>query len=583
MRYLLLTIIFSYCTIPIDNKSNPGQDLENLVQFYWDFQTKEYPMFATQVGANTANDQLGSFRLEDYERRGSVYDSLLKVLDSWELSGLTKNQAIEYQLIRYQLKDHVSSVQYKSYLMPLLADAGFHISFAFLPSYTPFETVEDYENYISRLKQFPGYVTQHIQLLKQGLELGITQPKVIFEGYEVTYRTHMIDDPAASTFYEPFRQITLELDQESLAVLQAEAQQAVMQVIEGYRSFGRFMEEEYIPQTRTDLGASSLPNGEAYYQQRIDHFTTLKLTAKQVHELGLEEVSRIKAEMVVVMEEVGFTGELKEFISVLRKDPQFYAKDPAELIAYASLLSKKADAALPRFFGKLPRQPYGVAPVPVHLAPKYTGGRYIPADINSASPGYFWVNTYDLPSRPFYVLPALTLHEAVPGHHLQFALSQELTGFSPFRKNLYISAFGEGWGLYSEYLGKEMGIYEDPYADFGRLTYEMWRACRLVVDTGIHAFGWTREEVLQYMTDHTALSIHEITTETDRYISWPGQALSYKLGELKIKELRLKAQNSLGAAFNLREFHDVILSQGTLTLPILEEVVDHYIDENINR
>jgi uncharacterized protein (DUF885 family) len=298
---------------------------------------------------------------------------------------------------------------------------------------------------------------------------------------------------------------------------------------------------------------------------------------EEVYQTGLREVARIEKEMDDVMKEVGFKGTLKEFIAMLRTDPRFYATTPEGLLKEASYIAKKVDWTLPRFFGKLPRQPYGVQPVPAFLAPGYTGGRYSPAPINSGRAGEYWVNTYDLKSRPLYVLESLTLHEAVPGHHLQMALTQELEHVPQFRRNLYLSAFGEGWALYCEYLGEEMGFFKDPYARFGKLTYEMWRACRLVIDVGIHAKDWTRDQAVQYLADHTALSIHEVNTEVVRYIAWPGQAVSYKIGELKIRELRKKAEDALKEKFDIRAFHDMILSQGTVTLNILEQMTDAFI------
>ncbi len=579
MRYLWILLLILSCADPADKTDVKEILIDELVDFFWEFELHEYPMFATQVGVNTFNDQLGSFKEEDFQRRGAVYDSLLQVLDGWNSQDLSPEDRLEYELIRYHLSDLSAEVNFKRYQIPLLADGGFHIAFAFLPSSTPFKKKQDYYNYLQRLNQFPEYVQQHIELMRAGLAGGMTQPQVIFEGYEVTYRTHIVEDITKSQFFKPFLKLQLGLSPSDSLDLLTQATSAVKHVIQGYSNFSAFMEEEYIPRTRISLGASELPEGQAYYQQRIEHFTTLSLTAREIHDIGLQEVARIKGEMQEIIDEVGFEGDLQGFINYLRSDPKFYAREAQELMHYAAYLSKKADAALPKLFGKLPRQPYGVAPVPEHLAPKYTSGRYISADIHSTLPGYYWVNTYNLSSRPMYVLPALTLHEAVPGHHLQSALTQELEGFSAFRKNLYISAFGEGWGLYCEFLGQEMDIYEDPYTNFGRLTYEMWRACRLVVDTGIHAFGWTRDQVRDYMLQHTALSYHEITTETDRYISWPGQALAYKMGELKIKELRELCERQLGEDFDIREFHDLILSQGTVTLPILENMVNEHLKE----
>ena len=307
----------------------------------------------------------------------------------------------------------------------------------------------------------------------------------------------------------------------------------------------------------------------------------MDLSPEEIHQKGLDEVARIKAQMEAIVQEVNFKGTLGEFITFLRTDPQFYAKTPDELLKHARNIAKKLDEQLPRFFKTLPRKPYGVAPVPDAIAPKYTGGRYVGTSPESTDPGYYWVNTYNLPSRPLYVIPSLTAHEAVPGHHLQGALNQELSDDIPqFRKNLYLSAYGEGWGLYTEFLANEMGIYTTPFEHFGKLTYEMWRACRLVVDTGIHVFGWSRQKAVDFMTENTALSIHEVNTEIDRYISWPGQALSYKIGELKIRELRNLAEEKLGSKFDIREFHEKILEKGTLTLPILESRIFDYISIN---
>jgi uncharacterized protein (DUF885 family) len=387
-----------------------------------------------------------------------------------------------------------------------------------------------------------------------------------------------VQSPEASLFYRPFKTLPESFSESEKEKLRAAARAAIMDgAVAGYRLMSDFMENRYIPNARAKEGIGSVPNGLAYYQSLADYYTTLNMPVADIHQKGLEEVARIRSEMEVVMRQTGFEGDLKAFLEFLRTDPQFYADSPEELLKEATYISKLADGRLPAFFSKLPRQPYGVEPVPDHLAPKYTGGRYNPSAPGSKRGGYYWVNTYNLPARPLYVLEALTLHEAVPGHHLQMALNYELTDVPNFRRNLYLSAYGEGWALYTEALGEEMGFYKNPYSKFGKLTYEMWRACRLVVDPGIHAYGWSREQAIAYLADNTALSMHECTTETDRYISWPGQALSYKIGELKIKELRKKAEQEMGERFDLRAFHDAVLADGTLTLPLLEQVVKEYI------
>jgi uncharacterized protein (DUF885 family) len=340
------------------------------------------------------------------------------------------------------------------------------------------------------------------------------------------------------------------------------------------------MVHDYIPHARTTTATGDLPDGKAYYELLLKRYTTLPLTAEQIHQTGLSEVARIQKEMEDVIRQVGFKGDFKAFVEFLRTDPRFYAKTPEELLERASWICKRMDGKLPSLFKTLPRLPYGVQAVPAEIAPKFTGGRYVESPVGSTQPGYFWVNTYQLNQRPFYTLEALALHESVPGHHLQIALSQEQKDLPNFRRYSYISTFGEGWGLYCEHLGIEAGFYTDPYSNFGRLTYEMWRACRLVVDTGMHAMGWSREKALDYLASHTALSLHECTTETDRYIATPGQAVSYKTGELKIRELRAKAEKALGKKFDVREFHDAVLLQGSVPMPVLEEQIDRYIAAN---
>lgn len=344
-----------------------------------------------------------------------------------------------------------------------------------------------------------------------------------------------------------------------------------------YQNFYDYMVDTYIPNARQTIAAKDLPNGERFYQNRIEHYTTLKITAAEIHEIGLAEVARIRAEMDNIIKQVGFKGSFAEFVEFLRTDPQFYATTPEQLLKEASYIAKKMDAQLPKLFKTLPRTPYGVIAVPASIAPKYTTGRYS-GPSRDDQPGNYWVNTYALDRRPLYVLEALTLHEAVPGHHLQGSIAREMENVPEFRNQTYISAFGEGWGLYSEFLGIEAGFYQDPYSDFGRLTYEMWRAVRLVVDTGMHTQGWSRQQAMDFLANNSALSLHNVQTEIDRYISWPAQALSYKLGELTIKRLRVEAETALGENFDLREFHDEVLKNGSIPLSLLEQIIHEYIE-----
>lgn len=529
-------------------------------------------------------DRLPDMSKAAIERRILFARDIIAQLDALDRSLLTFEDQTTLELFRFVQDNSVMQHDLNGHLNPILADDGFHIAFSFVADAFSFTSKTDYKNYISVLNSFPEYVDQHISLMRRGLEIGMTQPKVILKGYDVTYDKHIVSDVQESIFYKPFQKFPTQLSDTEKNEILVDGKAAIKDgVCKGYQQFSDFMRNEYLPKTRTSIGASELPNGTAFYKQRIKYFTTLALSPDSIHALGLQEVARIKSEMMAIVDEVGFQGSFAEFLQFLRTNAQFYAQTPDELLKQAAWISKSMDGKLPQLFGKLPRQPYTVNPVPDHLAPKYTGGRYVPGSIDAHQPGQYWVNTYALENRPLYVLEALSFHEAVPGHHLQEALSRELTHLPEFRQSLYLSVFGEGWGLYSEYLGLEAGFYQDPYSRFGRLTYEMWRACRLVVDTGIHAQDWTRDQVIQYLSANTALSVHEITTETDRYISWPGQALAYKIGELKIKDLRKKTTAQLGEQFDIREFHDLILSQGTVTLEIMEKMVDRYIQEKLTR
>ncbi|HTD94346.1 MAG TPA: DUF885 domain-containing protein [Chitinophagaceae bacterium] len=536
-----------------------------------DFQTLE------SKRDSVAGHWLGSFTEEDYARRFHFYDSIATVLNRIDTASLSYEEDINLTLLKYSLEDEIDSYKFKSYLNPILSDEGFHTGLAYMGT-SVLTAKKEFENYIRRLKDIPRFVEENLALMRRGLQLGICQPKAILGGYQNTYEQHIVNDPAKSVFWKPFSIKPFGIPDTAWTRLRSEAREAISgSAVKAYRSIKTFFDKEYLPATRTTIGVSNFPNGLAYYQEMVHHYTTTDLTYEQVYQLGLSEVARIHTEMLEVLKEANFKGSLKDFIAFLRKAPQFYAPTADQLLKEASFIAKKADGMLPRFFGKLPRQPYGVEAVPAHLAPTYTAGRYAGASIKSKNAGHYWVNTYDLKSRPLYALESLTLHEAVPGHHLQISLTQELENLPEFRKDLYVNAFGEGWGLYCEYLGTEMGFYKDPYSHFGRLTYEMWRACRLVIDVALHTKGWTRQQAVDYLSTNTALSLHEVNTEINRYISWPGQALAYKMGELKIKELRKRAEDRLGEKFDIREFHDLILSQGTVTLEILQSMVDRWI------
>lgn len=507
---------------------------------------------------------------------------LLKELRNVHLEDLTETEKISYELLRFRLQNELDEYRFGMHLNPLLSDAGFHLNLNY--RIRPLLGKSDVERYFNMLRAIPEYVEEHFQLIRKGIGRGVVQPKVIFEGYESTYNNHIVANAGESPFFQPVLDFAKNLDENERALYEQEAKRLIEEfVIPSFRKIKQFFEEEYLPQTRETIGVSETPDGLKFYQNRIDYYTTTKeYTADDIHQIGLEEVARIKSRMQRIIADLDFDGSFSDFLTFLRTDEQFYAKTDLQLLMIARDIAKRIDAELPKFFKTLPRTPYGIKKVPDAIAPKYTGGRYSGPSTDT-EPGYYLVNTYNLGSRPLYVLPSLTAHEAVPGHHLQGSLNRELGDSIPnFRRKTYLSAYGEGWALYTEFLGNELGIYTTPYEHFGKLTYEMWRACRLVVDTGIHAKGWSRQQVVDYMLANTALSEHEVNTETDRYISWPGQAISYKIGEIKIRELRQKAENELGDNFDIREFHEIILEQGTVTLPILEQRINHYIDINKN-
>ena len=565
--------------LPLGAAPSERQRLHDLFEREWAFRLQENPLLATSVGVHEHDDRLPAASLGDEARRAEATRAFLGEAATIDPARLDGQDRVSLAIFSRQLQDRIADFELGEHFFPFNADSGFHTEFAQLPKTAPLRTVRDYEAYLARLNAWPRYVQEHVGLLREAIARGMTQPRVVLEGIEVTIASHVVDDPERSVFYGPFTSFPTTVPAAERERLRESGRRAVREsVAAGYRRLLEFMIGEYIPKARTTLAASQLPNGRAYYAHRVRHFTTLDLSPDEIHRIGLEEVKRIRAEMDAAIARAGFEGDFAAFLRFLRTDPRFYAKTPEELLKEASFIAKRMDGRLPALFKTLPRLPYGVAPVPDHLAPKYTSGRYVDAPLGSSQPGWYWVNTYALESRPLYNLEALTLHEAVPGHHLQVALARELEGLPPFRRFSYVDAFGEGWGLYSEWLGLEAGFYTDPYRDFGRLTYEMWRACRLVVDTGLHAMGWTREQAIDFLASRTALPLHEVRTETDRYISWPGQALAYKLGELKIKELRRRAEAALGARFDVREFHDAVLRNGPLPLPVLEQEIDRFIE-----
>jgi uncharacterized protein (DUF885 family) len=535
-----------------------------------------------QQGRSGNQARLPDVSLAGMSERAEQQQQWLQQLAAIDASALSNDNQINLRMLSYRIQNSYDSFRFKEYLLPLNAEGGFHSSLAFMVRNTQFRTSSDYDLYLKRLALIPRYMEDQTSWLKEGMATGYMWPKASMAGFEDSIAAFIVQDPKDSVFYEPFNQPRpVFVSEEHWQTLQQRAAGMVDgTVVPAYQNYFEFMVAEYLPAGRDSIGASELPNGREYYQNRIKHFTTLDLSPEEIHAKGLAEVKRIRAEMAEVIARSGFDGSFAEFVDYLRTDPKFYPKTELELLQYAAYLAKKADGEMPKFFKLLPRQPYGIAPVPAEIAPKYTTGRYAGTSRDDRA-SFYWVNTWGLHLRPLYEMEALTLHEAVPGHHLQGALAREMTDLPDYRRSTYISAFGEGWGLYAEYLGLEMGFYQDPYNDFGRLSFEMWRAARLVVDTGMHALGWSREQAMEFMAENTALSLHNVRTEIDRYITWPGQALAYKLGEMLIRDLRQEAQQALGADFDLREFHHQLLKNGSIPLDILEREIRAWIGQSV--
>ncbi|MBI1366645.1 MAG: DUF885 family protein [Alphaproteobacteria bacterium] len=557
----------------------PSDDLKQLFSDYWANELKEDPFGATFAGVNDYNDKVPGVAPADFARQNAEHEAFLKRLDAIDLSGVSETDRVSAEILRFILRHEIELAKFDSWRIPFLADTGFHSNVDYLVSATPFRTKKDYENYIKRLEGLPAYFDQEIANMRQGLADGFAQPKEILPGVMPSFEAQVTKTAEAHPLYAPFKSFPDSISAKDQKALRAKGRDVLThEVIPAYARVLDFMENEYAKKAQDHVGAEYLPDGKEYYAALVRYYTNRDdLTPDEVHKIGLKEVARIRKEMDAVIKKSGFKGSFADFLHFLRTDPQFYAKTPTELLRYAAWVAKSIDGKLPGYFGKLPRQPYSVQPVPAAIAENYTSARYSGAPPGSDHGGEYWVNTTHLDKRPLYEIPSLTLHEAVPGHHLQIALSYEVEGAPEFRKQFYSHAFGEGWGLYSEKLGEEMGVYQTPYEEFGRLSMEMWRACRLVIDTGLHAEGWTRQQAMDYLASNTALSMKNVQTEVDRYIAWPGQALAYKIGELTILDLRRKAEKALGDKFDIRKFHDAVLDQGSLPLPVLEQQIDDYI------
>ena len=506
-------------------------------------------------------------------RRTAYWRAVMAQLDALDQAKLSPAKRVDFQVYRQQIASTLEDQQFAEWQKPVNGDSAFWSDMQYAARGDFVHGEADYRKYLTWLADLPRYFDQQTANLRLGLARGFTPPAVVMTGREKAVATIAeASDPTKTAYYEPFTKLPATMAPATRAALQAEAKRVIAEgVIPAHRRLLGFLRTTYFPGLTRSLAASDYPDGRAYYQSRIRTYTTLDLTADQVHAIGLAEVAKIKAEMAGVMKDAGFKGDLPAFLHFLRTDPQFQPKAADELLKEAAWEAKRFDGMSARWFGRLPRQRFAVVPVPPEIAPYYTAGR--------GGPGTYLVNTYDLKSRSLPQLPALTLHESAPGHAFQIPLAAENTALPPFRRNAYISAYGEGWALYCERLGDEMGFYRTPYERFGMLSYQMWRAARLVVDTGIHTKGWTREQAQRFLHDNTALSDHEVTTEVDRYIGWPGQALSYYLGQMTIQRVRAKAEKALGAKFDIRAFHDTVLSLGSVPMPVLEARIDRFIAE----
>jgi len=535
--------------------------LKALYESYAAWDAKESGYFEDSRGEIESTAYLARVDAASQLRRAAHLQDLLNQLNAIQVAQLSPDEKVNAAVFRTLLENQVSDAHFRTWEMPFNSDSSF---WTYLDASQEFDDIAGYRRYIARLRDIPRYFDEQIVNMRAGLARGFSVPRATLTGRDQSVAAFIVDDPQKSSFYKPFESFPSNVPAADQEALRAEAKAAIQQsVMPAYRKLLAFIRDDYIPHTRTTISAHDLPDGDAFYRAQIREFTTTDMTPEQIHQIGLQEVTRINAEMEKTMRATGFKSAMPEFLHFLKTDPQFYAKTPDELLGVSSYVAKRVDGVIGQHFGLLPRKRFGIIPVPAALAPFYTSGR---GGLENCM-----MNTYDLPVRPLYNIPVLTLHECEPGHSFQQAISSEQKSLPAFRRNLYFSGMGEGWGLYCEWLGDELGIYRTPYEKFGQLSYDMWRAARLVIDTGIHQQGWSRQQAIDYLASHTALTQHEVETEVDRYISWPGQALAYKLGELTILRLRQEAETTLGPRFDERSFHDTILALGSVPLNVLED------------
>jgi uncharacterized protein (DUF885 family) len=582
VRTAALTLILAVSPVAASSSSPPADAstaLADLERAYWEWRLQEYPESATWLGDHRYGDRLTDFSAEAIERRHQETRRMREAAHALDGTTLAGQEALSLELLRWELDLAVEGQRFPTETLILDQLDGVQLAFPQLASVMPLRDAADGGAYLARLRAYPRQLEQVRALLERGIASGWTQPPGPLRSIPAQIEGQLPSDPEQSPLYAPLAHLPASLPSGERDRLSGAAREIIArEVLPALRRFRDFVRDTYLPAGRKKLAATSLPDGEAYYAHAIRAQTTTSLTPEAIHKIGLEEVARIRAAMEGVMRDTKFAGSFAEFLVFLRTDPRFYYTRPEDLLAGYRDISKRADAELPALFAELPRNTYGVRPFPDFEAPSQTTARYYPGAADGTRAGAFMVNLYRLEMRPKYEMEALSLHEAVPGHHLQIARAQELRGLPAFRRNATYTAFVEGWALYAESLGSAMGFYVDPYSRFGQLTYEMWRACRLVIDTGIHHLGWTREQAIEFMTRHTAKTETDIAVEIDRYVVWPGQALAYKIGELKIRELRARAERELGSRFDARRFHNALLDNGALPLPILEREIGRWID-----
>jgi uncharacterized protein (DUF885 family) len=571
----VLTALFS--TTPAHAGDDTVNVLHALFAREWDRRSADNPTWASTLGDKRFNRQWPDLGPAAVASRQAADRRFLDELRAIDRKALPESEQINYDMFGQMLQERIAAERFRPWLYAVDMRSGIQFADRLLESLL-FANPSDWEDWLARLESFGSYMDQTIALLDQGAREGRTQPRVIIERVPDQVARQIVADPTTSPFYRPFTSLPDGMPEADQARLRETAARAIAQtIVPAYRRLHTFLLETYLPAARESIAISDTPDGLAWYENRVRHFTTTDLTPRQVHEIGRAEVARIRAEMEAIIREVGFEGGFQEFLAHLRTAPQFRYTSPDDLFRAYLAMSKRIDPLLTILVGTLPRTPYGLRPIPASSAPDTTTAYYMPPSRDGLRPGYYYVNLYRPEDRPTYEIPVLTVHEAVPGHHLQIALAQELRDVPEFRRSSAVTAFVEGWALYSESLGDEMGLYEDPYDRFGYLTYEMWRAVRLVVDTGMHCMGWSRARAIDFFKANAAKSELDIVNEIDRYIGWPGQALAYKIGQLRIRELRRRADERLGERFDIRAFHDLVLGAGAIPLDLLEARVNDWI------